>query len=565
MSHRRILSLWFPRLGAERILRLERGSITGPLAVTQEVSNMQVISALNWAAECEGLTVGQSLRDAHAMCAHLITRSRNRPAEAGFLAALQRWAGQYSPWIAPEGENALVLDLSGCAHLFGGEEALLRRVEQDCADMGLSVAVGLADTRGAAWALARYGESDIAADRSGDAIQQEARATRARAQPSRSSSQNGVRPHPKHHARRRHWTRGGAAPQTVEAPTETARIAPPGQTYAALTSLPIVCLRLEPTIVAQLNRLGLRRVGDVLDQPRAALARRFGRGLVLRLDQAMGSAPEPVSPTRTPDHFAVRLTLPEPIGLMEDLLAALDRMLPRLCARLGDRGKGARVLRLEVQRIDQEAEVVEVTLARASRDPHRMRPLLEMKLEGIDAGFGIDLLRLEAARVEPLYARNQVGHAEAGATARSGAALEDLLGRLGARIGMEALSRYHPVETHIPEKTAQMQAAAWSEPAKSWPRPARPRPLLVWAPELVMAPETPKLADAFRWRGRSWQPAQLQGPERIAPEWWLDDPNWRSGVRDYWVVVTACGCRLWMFFAHGAQTSRGWRCQGSFG
>lgn len=544
-------------------MRAERGGITGPLAVACEVSNTQVISALNAAALAEGLQAGQPLRDAHAMCAALVVRPRNRAAEAAFLAALRRWAGKFSPWVAEAEEDGLVLDISGCAHLFGGEAALMEAAGTDCAEMGLSVQMGLADTLGAAWALARYAGQEAAPDRSGDAIDQEAPATRARAQ----------KRTPRQSAKRRHWTRGGAAPQVQAVPPQTGRIAEPGQAYAALGPLPVAALRLDGATVAQLNRLGLRRIGDLLGQPRAGLARRFGRGLVLRLDQAMGSAPEPVSPARSPDHFAVRLTLPDPIGLMEDLLAGIDRMLPRLCARLEARGRGLRSLRLEAHRCDQAMEAVAVGLARATRDPARIRPLLEMKLEQIDAGYGIDMLRLEALQTEAIHDRTPAGHAEAGAAARArqegrqenAAALEDLIGRLGARLGLEAITRYHPAESHIPEKTFTVQAAAWSEPASGeWPRSPRPRPLLLWRPELVHAPDVPQLPGRFRWRGQDWELAHAEGPERIAPEWWLEDPEWRSGVRDYWVVATACGTRLWLFFAHGGALSRGWFCHGSF-
>ncbi len=556
MPHRRILSLWFPRLGAERVLRAYQGSLTGPLAVVGEVSNMQVISSLNHEAEAQGLWVGQPLRDAHAMCGDLLTRSRNPMEEARFLTVLRRWAGKFSPWVAEALPDGLTLDLTGCAHLFGGEEALLAVLEQDCADMGLSVQMGIADTLGAAWALARYAGLEATSDRNGDAIDQEARATRSRAH--------------KRPVRGKHWTRGGAAPQTVSLQRSQGRISPPGQAYGALSPLPVAALRLEDAMIEQLNRLGLRRVGDLLGQPRASLARRFGRGLVMRLDQAMGAAPEPVSPARAPESFAVRLSLPDPIGLLDDLMAGIDRMLPQFCAKLENRGLGARILRLEAHRTDQAAEVVILGLARPSRDPARMRPLLEMKLDRIDAGFGIDMLRLEAVQVEPLHPATPAGHAEATARARDRMQggttqdLEDLMGRLGARMGLESLTWMHPVESHIPEKTAQVLAAAWSEPAPNWPKSHRPRPLLLWQPELVMAPEVPRPPQEFRWRGRNWQLAHAMGPERLAPEWWLDDPNWRSGVRDYWEVVTHCGARLWLFFAHGAGLSRGWFCQGSF-
>lgn len=545
MSKRRILFLWFPRLAAERAVRAARGALGGPLAVVEERGNSQLVAALDATAEAAGLWVGQPLRDAHALCPGLATRPRDPAGEVAFLAALRRWAGKFSPWVAEVPTNALALDLTGCAHLFGGEAALLAQAEADCAAMGLSLQAGLADTLGAAWALARFAGQAAGSDRTGDAIDQEARATRSRA------------------GKRRHWTKGGAAPVSPVGEGGGPRIAPPGKTYGALTPLPVAALRLEPEVVAQLNRLGLRRIGDLLGQPRAGLARRFGKGLVLRLDQAMGSAPEPVSPALPPQRFAVRLTLPDPIGLRDDLLAGIDRMLPRLCARLAAAGQGVRQIRLEAHRTDRAAEVVTVVLARPALEPARIRPLLELKLDGIDAGFGIDMLRIEATRTEPLYPRQQAGGA-AGERPGDPSALDDLLGRLGARLGMEAITRRHPAASHIPEKTAQVLAAAWSVPARGWPAPVAPRPLLLWPPEPVMAPEAPDLPAGFRWRGRDWAAVAARGPERIAPEWWLDEAAWRSGVRDYWTVTTGQGARLWLFYAHGAALSPGWFCQGSF-
>jgi protein ImuB len=548
MPNRRILSLWFPRLGADRLSRAERLAQDAALAVVDEIGNSQVVSSLNGAALAAGLRVGQPVRDAHAMCAGLLTRARNAPAEAAFLAALRRWAGKFSPWVAEEAPDGLVVDLTGCAHLFGGEEALLAVVEGDCADLGLAVRMGIADTLGAAWALARYAGQAAGSARSGDAIDQEARATRSR-------------------AAKRHWTRGGAAP-SVQAQGAAGRIAARGQTYGALAPLPIAALRLDADMTAQLGRLGLRRIGDLLGQPRAALARRFGTGLVMRLDQAMGSAPEPVSPARAAHHFAVRLTLPDPIGLEEDLLAGIDRLLPRLCAQLESKGRGVRQLRLEAYRTDQAAETVRIGLARPTHDIDRIRPLLAMKLGGIDAGFGIDMLRIEAERTEPLHARTRVGHLEAGRAVQDRLAgntrMDDLIGRLGARVGLEAITRLHPGESHIPEKTQQVLAAAWSDPAPDWPAAPGPRPVLMWRPEPVTAPDIPALPARFRWRGRDWDLAEATGPERIAPEWWLDDPDWRSGVRDYWTVTTAQGDRIWLFYAHGGAVSAGWFCHGAF-
>ena len=547
---RRILSLWFPSLGAERLMRRDRLDAGIPFAVVRNERQMQVLCSLSPAALAQGLQPGQPLRDAMAVCPTLLTRLHNAPAEAAFLTTLRRWATRYSPWAGEDGEDALILDITGCAHLFGGEAALLARIAEDAAALGLTVAPGLSDTRGGAWALARFAGHAPGHARSGDAIDQEARATRSRA------------------VKRRHWTRGGAAPATPSALVPQTRIAPPGQTHSALAPLPVAALRIDAETAQSLARLGLRRIGDLIGQPRASLARRFGKGLVLRLDQALGAVPEPVTPARADTRFATRLSLPDPIGLEEDILAGLDRLLPRLCTLLEDKGRAARTVRFQAFLTDGTMQAISATLARPGTDPARIRPLLAMRLADIDPGFGIDLLRLEAMVTEPAR-QTHTGFAPAARSseARRGAGqgLDDLIARLGARVGMEAITRRHPGDSHIPEKSTLTLAAGWSDPCGDWPpRATPPRPLLLWRPEPVMAPDTASLATRFRWRGRDHQVAAAIGPERIAPEWWLDDPDWQSGTRDYWQVTTSDGVRLWLFFAHGAALSPGWFCHGRF-
>lgn len=550
MPNRRILSLWFPRLGAERLIRAEPHLADVPFATVAQDGPAQTLAALSIRASQAGLSPGQPLRDAHAMCAGLLTRPAVPHREEAFLGALHRWAGKFSPWVSADAPDGLVIDLTGCAHLFGGEENLAGQVTQDCADLGLSIRLGIADTLGAAWALARFSRQDPAHARSGDAIDQEAPATRARA------------------GKRRHWERGGAAPGTRAASVPQPCIAPPGQSWTALAPLPVAALRLDADTTEQLTRLGLRRIGDLLGQPRAPLARRFGRALTLRLDQATGAAPEPISPAPPPERFAIRMSFPDPIGLEEDVAEALSRMTDRLCETLKARNRGARTVRIEAHRCDHRMHWQTVTCATATHQPHRLMPLIRLKLPEIDAGPGIDMLRLEAMQHEPQHARTRAGHLEAaqhGTKRRhGGAALEDLTGRLGARLGMEAITRRAPADSHLPEKSALTLAAAWSEAAASWPRPPAPRPLILWRPEPVTAPATIDPPQNFRWRGRDWQTTGLTGPERIAPEWWLDDPDWRSGPRDYWRVDTDRGERLWLFYAHGGDTSPGWFCHGSF-
>mgnify|MGYP006123886747 FL=1 len=550
MPHRRVLSLWFPRMGAERLLRQARVTEEQPFAVVQDTGKTQVISSLSVSAEGWGLSHGQPLRDALAMYPDLITRLQNRQLEARFLASLRRWASKFSPWVAEEIPNALVIDLTGCAHLFGGELGVIQQVELDCLNLGLSVHIGMADTKGAAWALARYAGQPLGLSRTGDAIDQEAPATRSRA------------------VKCRNWERGGQLLRLQSSQGGFARIAAPGFTQQALAPLPVAALRLEDHVITSLNRLGLRRVENLMDQPRAAIARRFGKGTIYRMDQALGVAPEPISPAKQSLHLACRLTLPEPIGLIEDMLAALDKLLPRLAASLTAKGRGVRRLRLEAYRTDQTMQSVEVGLARPSADMALIRQLLVIKLEDIKVEFGIDVLRVVAAQTEPIYAHQHKGKIKAGpavaARLSQNTELDDLIGKLGARIGLEAITRLHPGDSHIPEKASQVLAAAWSMPQMDWPIVLRARPLIYFQPEPIVAAEVPKVPLHFKWRGQSHELQSAQGPERIAPEWWLAERAWRSGTRDYWRVVTKSGDRLWLYFAHGGAISGGWFCHGRF-
>ncbi|WP_141703027.1 Y-family DNA polymerase, partial [Cereibacter johrii] len=156
MARRRILSLWFPRLGAERLLRRRNDTLPPPFAVVGDRQGAQVLVSVSAEAEALGLGPGQGLRDATAICPHLMTASEDPASEAAFLAALRRWAGKFSPWVAEEPPAGLMINLTGCAHLFGGEEEVLGVVEADCAGLGLTVRAAVADTPGAAWALARH-------------------------------------------------------------------------------------------------------------------------------------------------------------------------------------------------------------------------------------------------------------------------------------------------------------------------------------------------------------------------------------------------------------------------
>ncbi len=486
---RRILSLWLPRFGPD--LSARRSPVAGPFALVTKIRGADRLAGLSCEAEARGLAPGMGLADARALLPDLLTRPDDPLAQAQALSALCRWALRYCPWVAPEGADGLVLDITGAAHLMGCEAALLADLTDRLARMGFEARAAIADTRGAAWAMAHHGP-------------------------------------------------GG--------------VVPPGAGARALMPLPLAALRLEGEVVAGLERLGLRSVRDLAQIPRASLARRFGPGPMMRLDQALGHLPEPVSPAPEAPGFAVRLSLPEPIGLQGDIEAGLARLLERLCAHLHRAGAGARQVVLELARVDGSAIYLEIGLARAMRDAAAMQPLLARALEGLDAGFGIDRMRLSAPQVEDLPVQQIT---TAGATAQD--ALADLLTRLCNRVGFAHVQRHLPADSHIPEKGFTIAAAAYSAPAGDWPA-TPPRPLLMFPPEPI-AGEGRRLPQRFRWRGQWWRVLAATGPERISPEWWLDDPAWRSGIRDYWQVQTDRGARLWLF--HTPQRD-GWCVQGVF-
>ena len=337
------------------------------------------------------LKCGMSFSDAHAFCPDLISQPARPDLASHFLDGLRRWATRWCPRVGIERDNGLVMDITGSAHLFGGEAAMLANMHQHLTRAGLSVRIGCGDTRGAALARAHYGDT------------------------------------------------------------------------TTLIDLPVAALRLDAATVKGLNRMGLRTIGQLTETPRAPLARRFGPELLMRLDQAHGDQPEEISPRAEPPHYGVRLTLPEPIGLETDVMSAVKCLLDRLCVRLTEQQTGARVLCLTLRRVDSQAQDVELRLARPMRDPDRILPLFQRGISGMDAGFGIDQIRLEAVQVEPLPAE-QLSPSRSHDPGR----LDDLLTRIGTRIGLENVQRFLPAESHIPERSFIIAPAAYSRPQDGW-------------------------------------------------------------------------------------------------
>jgi protein ImuB len=485
---RRVVSLWFPRLASDRVLRAR--PVEAPFALTLRQSNTDRLYCLNPVAERQGLHRGMSFSDARAFCPDLQSRPADMLADKQFLRILARWATRYCPWVGIEGTDGLVLNVTGAVHLAGGEAAMLGDMRQRLSRAGLSVRIGLADTRGAAWALAHHGEG----------------------------------------------------------------IAAPDQILDSIGPLPVAALRLDAQTGVELQRLGVRRICDLHALPRATVTRRFGADVLYRLDQALGDQPEEISPLSDPPHYGVRMTLPDPIGLSADVMAGTARLLERLCEKLKAQETGARVLCLTLRRVDQASQKVEIRLARPLRDAARILPLFERGVDQVDAGFGIDQLRLEAVQVEPVPVQ-QITQSRAHTSDQ----LHDLVTRIGTRIGLENVQRFLPADSHIPERSFLIASAAYCEPAGPWVT-MRPRPLRLFPPEFING-TGPVPPQNFRWRRIALTTGRATGPERIAPEWWLEDEAWQSGLRDYWQVETRQGRRLWLFYT---PQNPGWFVQGEF-
>lgn len=486
---RRLLSIWFPRLASDHALR--RRPYDGAFALTLRSGNSDHLHCVNMAATAQGLRRGMALADARAVCPDLASRPADLPGEAAAVAALRRWAGRYAPLVARDGSDGLIADITGVAHLFGGEADLRADLHAGLDRAGFAAQSAIAGSRGGAHALARHS--------------------------------------------------GGG-------------IVPEGALANHLGPLPVTALRIDHDTAEGLARLGLRRIDDLIPLPRAPLARRFGQGLILRLDQALGVQPEPVAAEAEAAHFGVRLTLPDPIGRQDDVMAGLARLLDRLCAHLATQAMGARRLVLELRRVDGVAARVEIGLAQAMRDPVRIAALFVRGVDEVDAGYGIDALRLTAPVTEPL-APAQI--TQGGPKGQDG--LADLITRLGNRLGFDAIQRLLPAQSLIPEHSFVIAPSAYSE-AATIPRSPLPRPVTLFAPEPVRHAAGHPPA-RFQWRRMEFITLRATGPERIAPDWWLDDPAWRTGLRDYWRIETTAGPRLWLF--HTPQNPN-WCVQGEF-
>ncbi len=511
------MAIWLPRLAIDRWRQAEgckpgEGADAEPVALIVETAHGPRIEAANEAALAVGAQPGMRLADARALYPRLGVTPADTAGDLAFLERLAVWVQRWGPWSAVDAPDGLLVDTSAVAHLFGGEDRLLAEAQAHLAARGLAARLAIAPTAGAAWALAHYG-------------------------------------------------------------AERAILAPGEDIAARLATLPVAALRLEPEALLLLRRLGLKRIGDLTRRfadkgGRDALKRRFRRNVpelspLLRLDQLLGQAAEPLLPVVAVHPALVQRRLLEPLRHRELLDQVVADLAGDIARALEARGEGARRLELGLWRVDGDAAFRSLELAAATRDAAHIARLFAAKLDDIDAGFGIELVRLRAAWAEPLVA----GQADLEAMPEQGTSLAACIDRLTVRLGPDAVRRPVACASHIPERAQRWQPPLASEPAIQGELMFHARPLkLLDRPEpiavLYEAPDgTPR---RFRWRDAMHDVVRVEGPERIAPEWWREKGNTR--LRDYYRVEDEVGRRYWIYRAGLIGDGRGgvpdWFLQG---
>lgn len=506
--------LFLPRWPIDR-LRLSQRKDPGlpaeglAFATVTESAGRHLLAAVNPAASAAGLAPGMPLADALSFLPRLVTAAAEPAEDAAALRRLAEWGGRYSPWTAPDRADGVRIEITGSAHLWGGEEALAADLLARLERRGITGRIAVADTIGAAWAVARFAE---------------------------------------------------AAERVV--------ILPPGDVREALALLPVEALRFDPLTARGLRRVGLRRIGDLYAMPRDALTQRFGETVPQRLDQALGDLPEPLSPLGEVPSWRLRLSFAEPITEPADLVLATERLTADLILRLAQEGMGARRLDLGFHRVDGRVERIRLGTARPSRDPRHLTALFRERLDSVDPGLGIEDMILAAFAVEPLPPE-QIAFAGCGAGDKTNG-IAPFLDRLGNRLGFAAVSRIEARESHIPERASvRVPADRPCLPLARVPHKP-PRPIRLFdPPEPVEAfwllPDDPPFR--FIWRRRRHQVVRADGPERIADEWWQPEGSGCcDAIRDYYRVEDEEGRRFWLFRAgsHGTGGAPYWYLHGVF-
>jgi protein ImuB len=538
---RRILCIQLPNWPVQRLLAARRElDPRRPLLLhARDARQRQLVAACNAAAAQHGVRLLMPLPEADALVA-----PREEPYilpwdEAADLAALAHLAERcerFSPLVgwqttsqndarrgpdrfsspprlsAPERASAtfdyLLLDVTGIGILFGDEESLARAVLSELKGLRYNACVAVADTVGAAWALAVAQEK----------MQQE------------------------------------KMPACV--------VLPPGSSAAALAPLPLSCLRLPAETLALFAQLGITQIEQLLKLPRTSLTARFGERLLWRLDQLQGTAQETIVAHRPPPEFVAERCLEYPAESRTLVEHVLRELVREIAPALAQRQMGAVEVTCRLDAAPGRPVVLRVGLFRPSADPHHLWDLLRMQLEQTALPGPVGRLTLAAPLTAPLENRQrELFAASRDEAVRQG---ELLIDRLSSRLGAEAVLRPELTADPLPERATRVAPAVGHRKRRSDSSPRHApthRPLLVCSPPVALevmaiAPDGPPAS--FRWSGEQHVVAHYWGPERIESGWWRG-PSVR---RDYYRVETKSGQRYWLFRRlPGGQ----WYLHGEFG
>ena len=490
---KRIASIWLPHLAIERWAKSSDFQPDAPIVLTVEGTHGLIIHTVTRAAATRGARPGARLTDARALDPALVAVPADPEGDAALVQRLAAWAGRWSPLVEVDGDDALRLDVSGVAHLFGGEAGLVRDVQRRFAALGLTARVAIAPTAAAAWALSRFGGAELA-------------------------------------------------------------------------PLPVTALRLDADTVRTLERLGLKTIGALLDMPRLALARRFrsAEDVIEALDRMTGRKPEPLTAAPVDPPPRALFKLEEPATHPEAASEALERLIPGIVRELEQRKLGARRLSLIGYRVDGSIAVASVAASIPSREPKHLQRLLADKAAALNPDFGFDAFALTAEWTEELGAA-QESLVEEPSSERE---LARLIDRLTVKLGPRRVRRPQAQESHLPERASGWSPAISPTHSPSLERRYSPQRLLDRPEAIDVIYATPEgVPRRFRWRRAVHDIARVEGPERIAPEWWRQPSSAR--LRDYYRVEDADGRRYWIYREGLIGDGRGglpnWFIHGLFG
>jgi protein ImuB len=457
----------------------------------------RIVAAVDAPAHALGIAPGMTVTKARSFAPGLAVAEAEPEADLEGLRRLALWAQKrFTPIAAPDPPKGLWLDITGCASLFSTERALLKDLHRRVAGFGLTVQIAVADTPGCAHAVARF----VPAGR----------------------------------------------PVTVE----------PGDSRKAISLLPIAALRLPPSDVEGLRKLGFERIEQLIGAPRGPLAKRFGRDLHRRLDQALGYQPEPIEPIFAASVPRARRGFLEPIMTGDAFSQVIGDLAFEVCEQLARLASGARRLDCHFHRVDGHTQAIRIGTAAPSRDAGHLAKLLRARIETIEPGLGIEAMTLVVPLSEPLGARQHDHIADAD---RRDVDLSGLVDALANRFGRNALSRAGPRASAMPERSVTARPVLADQPGAAWdddlPRPsrmlARPEQIDVVA---LLPDDAPRL---FVWRGRRHRVTRGDGPERLYGEWWRArgiEAERPYAVRDYYQVETETGGRYWLFREGDGET-----------